>query len=314
MRTIAGLPSHGTSTATHGDIVASEDFQTRSAQPTPCVGRHASTYCPVQRKVAVECLRKVQGLVEIADFVDALRQDGEVLVDSSVRAGWDTVVPTCPEWQVRDLVAHTGSVHRWAVGYLDGRTKGRPIELCAPDDVDALAAWFRDGHRQLLNRLTTAPADLECWTFLPAPTPLAFWARRQAHETAIHRVDAESALGLQPGEFTARFATDGIDELLTGFHVRARSRVRTEHPRSLLVQTTDDGSDTGQPSAWLLHLSPGPLRVEQLTDTGSVSADCTISGSSQTVYRALWNRGRYEDLDVTGDSSLAELWHRTSAV
>ena len=25
--------------------------------------------------------------------------------------------------------------------------------------------------------------------------PLAFWARRQAHETAVHRVDAESALG-----------------------------------------------------------------------------------------------------------------------
>jgi len=256
----------------------------------------------------------VQSLVEIAGFIDALRQDGEVLVDSSARAGWDTAVPTCPEWRVRDLVAHTGSVHRWAAGYLDGRTERPPIEICAPDDVDALAAWFRDGHRQLLNRLTTAPADLECWTFLPAPTPLAFWARRQAHETAIHRVDAESALGGRSREFTAQFATDGIDELLAGFHVRSRSRVRTEQPRSLLVQTTDDGPDTGQPSAWLLHLSPEPLRVEQMTDTGSMSADCTISGSSPTVYRALWNRGGYEDLDVTGDPSLVELWRRTSAV
>ncbi|OEU87526.1 hypothetical protein DB35_25210 [Streptomyces abyssalis] len=252
--------------------------------------------------------------MEIAGFIEALRRDGEVLVDSSVRAGWDTLVPTCPEWRVRDLVAHTGSVHRWAVGYLDGKTEGRPIEICAPDDVDALADWFREGHLRLLNRLTTAPADLECWTFLPAPTPLAFWARRQAHETAIHRVDAESALGGRPREFTAEFAADGIDELLAGFHVRSRSKVRTEQPRSLLVQTTDTASDTGQPSAWLLHLSQEPLRVEQLTDTGSVSADCTISGSSPTVYRALWNRGRYEDLDVTGDPSLVELWRRTSAV
>lgn len=253
--------------------------------------------------------------MEIAGFVEALRQDGEELIDCSARAGWDTVVPTCPEWRVRDLIAHTGSVHRWAAGYLAGRTEPGPIEICAPDDVDTLAAWFRDGHRELLNRLTEGPADLECWTFLPAPTPLAFWARRQAHETAIHRVDAERALGVQPREFTAHFAKDGIDELLAGFHVRARSRVRTEQPRSLLVQTTDDRPHKGQqPRAWLLHLSSEPLWVEQLADTGSVSADCTISGPSPTVYRTLWNRGRYEDLDVTGDASLVELWRRTSAV
>nr|WP_240969300.1 maleylpyruvate isomerase family mycothiol-dependent enzyme [Streptomyces sp. HNM0575] len=236
------------------------------------------------------------------------------MIDCSARSGWDAMVPTCPEWRVRDLVAHTGSVHRWAVGYLDGQAERRPVEICAPDDDGSLADWFRHGHRELLNRLTTAPADLECWTFLPAPTPLAFWARRQAHETAIHRLDAESALGVRPREFTARFAQDGIDELLTGFHVRPRSKVRTEQPRSLLVQATGDGLDPGQPRAWLLRLSSGPLRVEQPADVGDVSADCTVSGPSPMLYRALWNRGRYEDLDVTGDASLVELWRRTSAV
>lgn len=252
--------------------------------------------------------------MEIVEFVEALRQDGEDLIDFSARAGWGTVVPTCPGWRIRDLVAHTGSVHRWAAGYLDGETERRPIEICAPDDVESLAAWFRDGHRELLNRLTTVPTDLECWTFLPAPTPLAFWARRQAHETAIHRLDAESALGVRPREFTAQFAQDGIDELLAGFHVRPRSKVRTEQPRSLLVQATGDGLDPGQPHAWLLRLSSEPPLVEQLTDIGNVSADCTVSGPSPTLYRALWNRGPYEDLDVTGDSSLVELWRRTSAV
>jgi len=41
--------------------------------------------------------------------------------------------------------------------------------------------------------LSAAPPDLRCWTFLPAPSPLAMWARRQAHETTVHRVDAELA-------------------------------------------------------------------------------------------------------------------------
>lgn len=252
--------------------------------------------------------------MEIADFIEALRQDGEELIDCSTRAGWDAEVPACPGWRVRDLVAHTGSVHRWAAGYLDGRTKPGPIELCAPLDDGGLADWYRDGHRGLLDRLTTAPADLECWTFLPAPTPVAFWARRQAHETAIHRVDAEQALGVRPRESAARFARDGIDELLAGFHVRARSRVRTERPRSLLVRTTDDGPGTGQPHAWLLGLSPDPLRVERLTDAGRVSADCAVSGPAPALYRAMWNREGYDDLDVSGDASLVELWRGTSAV
>ena len=42
------------------------------------------------------------------------------------------------------------------------------------------------------------------------------WARRQAHETAIHRYDAESASGDVNG-FDLDFAVDGIDEILVGF-------------------------------------------------------------------------------------------------
>ena len=72
-------------------------------------------------------------------------------------------------------------------------------------------AWFADSHERSWRRLASAPADLETWTFLEAPT-LTFWARRQAHETAIHRVDAESLWGCH--RFPSGFAVDGIDELL----------------------------------------------------------------------------------------------------
>ncbi|GAA3798067.1 maleylpyruvate isomerase family mycothiol-dependent enzyme [Streptomyces phyllanthi] len=252
--------------------------------------------------------------METVDFIETLRRDGKSLVDLATSAGWDAKVPTCPGWLVRDLVAHTGSVHRWATGYLAGMTRRVPIEPCAPQNAEDLAPWFRDGHGALVDALTAAPVDLECWTFLPAPTPLSFWARRQAHETAIHRVDAESAAGAEHTEFSPEFARDGIDELLTGFHVRSKSRVRTEQPRTLLVEATDPGSDPAQPSAWLLRLSEEPPRVERLTDADAEPTDCVVRGPSQALYLALWNRGRRQDLDVTGDASLAELWHSTSAV
>ena len=76
-----------------------------------------------------------------------------------------------------------------------------------------------DDHRNqvatVLSRHGVEPPDLDCWAFLPAPSPLAFWSRRQAHETAIHRADVESALRVRP-VYPKEFAADGIDELLLG--------------------------------------------------------------------------------------------------
>ena len=63
-----------------------------------------------------------------------------------------------------------------------------------PDDAE-LADWLRQGAPRWSPRSPPRPPTCECWTFLPAPSPLAMWARRQAHETAIHRVDAELAAG-----------------------------------------------------------------------------------------------------------------------
>src|SRR4029450_13488361 len=64
-----------------------------------------------------------------------------------------------------------------------------------PPGDDALVGWFRAGHATLVDALSAADPALDCWTFLPAPSPLGFWARRQAHETAIHRVDAQGPAG-----------------------------------------------------------------------------------------------------------------------
>ncbi len=142
-------------------------------------------------------------------------------------------MPTCPGWQLRDLVRHLGGVHRWATAFVStGRTTSIPessdLESYVggwPPDAEVVS-WFEQGHAALVAALESAPDDLECWSFLPAPSPRAFWARRQAHETAIHRADADAAAGATP-VFRAAFAADGVEELLFGFGGRRGAGMRT---------------------------------------------------------------------------------------
>ncbi|URM92290.1 maleylpyruvate isomerase family mycothiol-dependent enzyme [Streptomyces sp. MRC013] len=176
-------------------------------------------------------------------------------------------------------------------------------------DGAPLLDWYREGHDRLVAALAGAPDALECWSFLSAPSPLAFWARRQAHETTVHRVDAESALGLVAGRSPVEpdLAADGIDELLCGFHGRDGSRVRTDRPGVLRVRTTDTGD------VWTVALSADAPRT---TRTADGPADCELTGPAEALYLSLWNRlpAGSPAVGVAGDDRLARLWRETSAV
>ncbi|MDX3755103.1 maleylpyruvate isomerase family mycothiol-dependent enzyme [Streptomyces mirabilis] len=244
--------------------------------------------------------------MEIPEFVETLDQEGRSLAAAAEQAGPDAKVATCPGWQVRDLVRHTGMVHRWATAFVaEGYAAYHPDGGLPELDGAELLAWFRDGHRRLVDTLAAAPPDLSCWSFLPAPSPLAFWARRQAHETTIHRVDAQSALGATPDTVTRGFAVDGIDELLRGFHGRPRSQVRSRTPRVLRVRATDVDA------VWTVRLSPEPP-VSERGATAAGDVDCELAGPAAQLYLALWNRLPFPDL--TGDTSLAALWREKSGV
>ncbi|WP_267243370.1 maleylpyruvate isomerase family mycothiol-dependent enzyme [Streptomyces sp. PR69] len=244
--------------------------------------------------------------METAELIKSLVREGQLLAGAAQAAGTAAAVPTCPGWTVRDLLRHTGMVHRWATAFVaEGLTEFRPGDGEPDLDGEALVEWFREGHGLLVAALSEAADDLECWTFLPAPSPLAFWARRQAHETAVHRADAEWARDGKPGPVAAGFAADGIDELLGGFHARSHSRVRSEEPRVLRLRAVDTGD------VWTVRLSAEPPRAER-TDDGP--ADCELSGPADQLYLTLWNRLPLTAVSVTGDAGLAELWRERSAI
>ncbi|MFH8936011.1 maleylpyruvate isomerase family mycothiol-dependent enzyme [Streptomyces griseosporeus] len=248
--------------------------------------------------------------METAEFLEALDREGRALAAAAEAAGTDAKVPTCPEWQVRDLLRHTGAVHRWATAFVaEQLTSPRPLGEEPDLDGAELLAWYRESHRRLVDTLAAASPETAAWTFhpapLPSPSPLAFWTRRQAHETAVHRYDAETARGGSPSPVGTEFSVDGIDELLRGFHARPRSRVRTAEPRLLRVRATDADAD----AVWTVRLSAEPP-VTTREDTGA--ADAELAGPADELYLALWNRVPVPQ--VTGDAALAALWRETSAI
>lgn len=256
--------------------------------------------------------------MEITEFVETLRLDGGLLADAAEEAGPDASIPACPEWRMRDLVTHVGRVHRWATEIVKqgAQQRSRPAE--APDLADdELTGWLREGHHELVLALHKAPRDLSAWSLWPTPSsPLAFWARRQAHETSVHRVDAQQAIGATLTPLPSAFAADGIDELLTGVHSLDRSRLRTDVPRTLRLRATNArGAD------WTVRLSTAPPHtVRTSADAGTDGpepakpADCTIEGPAEELYLALWNRLPWDAMTITGDKSLAQLWREHGGI
>jgi uncharacterized protein (TIGR03083 family) len=247
--------------------------------------------------------------VEIAEHVSHLREEGERFAEAAGAAGLDTEVPTCPGWKVRDLVHHLSGVHRWATSYiLTGKTRpttqAEDAELFAEVSDEELIPSFRRGHAALVAALSGAPSDLACWTFLAAPSPLAFWARRQAHETAIHRVDAETAAGWESA-CTPSFGADGVDELMRGFLARSRGRLVANPPVVLVVSATDTAD------AWTIQIGPDRRVVE----LGAAPADCHLSGAAADLYLLLWNRRSLDArVKVEGDRRVPELWRERATI
>jgi uncharacterized protein (TIGR03083 family) len=251
--------------------------------------------------------------VETEQYIDALQREGDLLATAAGRAALTAAVPSCPPWQVRDLLRHTGYVHRWAAGHVAGQPlPGDPPEDevlgGGPPDAE-LAAWFRAGHAAVVSELRAADPGLDCWAPVPGPSSRAAWARRQAHETAIHRVDAELSAGpVTP--FPAEFAADGIDELIMGFFGRPPEQAGPGPRHVLQIVTADAGG-----AAWLVEIAAAggrPARVRR----GTGPAACTLSGPASGLYQLLWNRCDLASAGATvsGDDSALRSWRGSMRV
>lgn len=231
--------------------------------------------------------------VEFTSCVDEIERQASALRTAAVAAGPAAPVPTCPEWTVHHLVGHLARVHGWVRNAVRTQPSGpAPERYRPPEDWEALLSSWDEQVGALLDELRTGGPDAPTWVFHPAvASTAAFWARRQAHETAIHRLDAEHARAgsAEPGSvpslvFDPELAADGIDEALVLLVPRRLTREGLPDAEgTVLFHAADAGR------AWLVQLKPGEL--PEVGPAGAdLSADASVVGTADAVYRAAWHR------------------------
>lgn len=247
--------------------------------------------------------------MDAAEHIEAIAREGTRLAEAASRASLDDAIPYCPGWDVRELLRHLSEIHLWAASHVAMRA---PYEGPVADVADLEAVWPRlavfwpadedlAGHylatnENLVAELLHAPTDLETWTFLPAPSPLQMWARRQAHETAIHRYDAESATGTTTA-YSPAFASDGIDEVLTAMAPRTDQLPLDSHI-TMAIRPTD------VPERWLVTM--GPDGISTLREDRP--ADLALTGLASDLYPCVWNRGDDSAIGIDGDATVLDTW------
>ena len=218
-------------------------------------------------------------------------------------------VPSCPGWSIADLTNHLGSVHRWAEHLVRVRA---PKPISAEDmglgQPETSADWLRSGGQILVATLRTAEPDAEMWAW-GADQHVRFWSRRQLHETMVHRIDAQLALG-QPPDAAPPVAADAIDEFLANLGAAAYFSPRVRNLRGnnqrLMFSATDEHH------AWGVTLHPEGFELVR----NPSSNEAALSGPALTLLLVLYGRLPPTDPAVTisGDASMVDFWLANSAL
>lgn len=231
--------------------------------------------------------------MEFVDYLTETRTQAAALRAAAVAAGPDAETPTCPGWTVHRLVRHIARVQAQVVLSLDADPAGEaPRTERPPEDWDELLAFWDDTVGTMLDGLAARGPGQPAWAFAHF-SGTSFWARRQAHETAIHRLDAEHAAhgdDVPHLVFDPAFAADGADEALTVMV----ARFPVDVAGTVLVHAADAGR------AWLVTLTAGEKPV--IGKATELDTDASLVGTADAVYRALWKRP--STAVVNGDPAL----------
>ncbi len=201
-------------------------------------------------------------------------------------AAFDAPVAACPGWDVARLITHLGRIHRWATAFLRGGESAAAEVARQPRPARTeLPGWYRDSRDELVRALDELDPDAPADTFA-GPGTVRFWLRRQAHETAMHRWDAQDAVSPGTAEpIDPRLAADGVDEWLTVFVPRFLGR-GPGIPDDLSGYAVQFRCTDIDAPAWTLRLTP-PLSV---VEYGTAQSDSVVTGSACDLLLTAWHR------------------------
>lgn len=240
-------------------------------------------------------------------WIAGLRAEGPAFREAVTQAPPDTQVPSRPDWTITDLVHHLGSFYRWVRGHATRgvttppESRRAPVLEGLPTGTDAVG-WWAEEFTRLLDTLEALDPELPAWNWAPQAKKAGFWHRRAAHETALHRWDAQMAIGTgEPVE--AKLAVDGISEVLDTWLPAGRRKTPTARQGVVHLVATDAAQE------WFLRLRGEGVA---LLDTGTIldsdehPARAYAAGTASDLLLALHGRVGFDVLEITGDPTLLD--------
>ncbi len=197
-------------------------------------------------------------------------------------------------WSVRDLVSHVAEVYEHKIACTSLGRVPDPWPPEWPADRDPIE-WLGDAHQRLLEMFARSGPTTPSATWWPPDQTVGFWARRMAQETAVHRADAELAVGT-PTPVDAELAVDGVDEILVWL-----TGDWSDEPNDAATGRRVAISTGGR--TWLVTLEREAVSVTE----GSGTEDATLGGDPSDVLLWLWGRSPDESVVRSGDEDALRL-------
>lgn len=199
-------------------------------------------------------------------------------------------VPSCPEWSVRDLVAHIEMVMDRYVLRL--RSPRPPESQGPPSDASDPRPGMERAAIDLAAALTRHDVEDVAWSWSPLPDTAWFWFRRAACEIAIHRWDAQTVEGT-PEPIDRPLALAGVAEVIDSFLPAGRLMFPQAANGRIRVSVVDSAAE------WLIGWDQG-----RYTMTACGEPDVTIVGSASDLLLASWGRLPMATMDSNGKVDL----------
>ncbi|MGO1166131.1 MAG: maleylpyruvate isomerase N-terminal domain-containing protein [Janibacter sp.] len=251
-------------------------------------------------------------------YLEAIERETRRFRECLAGADPGSRVPTCPDWDVDDLLWHLGGEVQGFWAWVIGHRPERPDEYAEPARPrarEALLGVLDHAHQDLMLRLRNADPAEGAWSWHADPRlhTVGFTMRRQAHEALIHRVDAELAVGDRTA-IDPRLAADGMVECLDWMYGEHPSwGTYVDDGTRVVVHASDTGRRvllglgrfTGHDPDEAEDVDEDDLRVIDAAVHGSDPGwGVTITGTAEQIDLWLWHRGSEHLLDIDGDDEV----------
>ncbi len=256
---------------------------------------------PVRASVAVTSVTAMPRL-EYPTYLDHIRTESArfraVLADCDPSAR----VPTCPEWDAADLLWHLAKVQLFWAKIIRHRPAspadpevGEEDAAQRPESYAELLDAFDDYSHALATELERAGPEAEAWHW-SGDNRAGTSYRRQAHEAAIHRIDAELTAGVAVTPLNAALADDGVAEVLGVMYGGAPEWGSfAGSGETIAVHMTDTGTDLLVELGKFSGTDPEDGKSYEdeddiaLVDDGAEPV-ATVSGTAADLDTWLWKR------------------------